>query len=332
MIFEDKKIKIFFSVTILATLALLVLFFLLMPSLTLEISSSDQSDQKGNNILKSILSSVFNKKDKSTVNILALGRPGQGYSGSNLTDTIVLIHLKPAEKKAVLISLPRDLLVKNNKTGQLTKINSLYYISGIEQLKEKITEITGLPIDYYALIDITVAKEVITLVDGINVLVPQDIVDPYFPGPNHSYQTFNLAAGWRYLDGETALKYIRTRYTSPNGDFDRMARQQQIIHLLKQKVLELNLLWDFPTYLKIFNSLRDHVETDLGLLELKSLWQMIKDTPANQIRAIVIDKKETDLLTGGQIMLGDQRASVVYPRTGQGEYKRIKEYIERVIK
>jgi len=332
MIFENKKIKIFFLATILTILALLILFFSLMPSPTLEISSLNQSDQKDNNIFKSILSSVFNRKDESTINILTLGRPGQGYSGSNLTDTIVLIHLKPSEKKAVLISLPRDLLVKNNKTGQLTKINSLYYISGIQQLKEKITEITGLPIDYYALIDITVAKEVITLVDGINVLVPQDIADPYFPGPNYSYQTFNLAAGWRYLDGETALKYIRTRYTSPNGDFDRMARQQQIIHLLKQKVLELNPLWDFPTYLKIFNSLRDHIETDLGLLELKSLWQIVKDTPADQIRTIVIDKKETSLLTGGQTMFGEQRASVVYPRAGQGEYKGIKKYIERVIK
>jgi len=336
MIFKNEKLKAVFLITTLVILATLVLFLSLKPASTLEISSLNEgqnsSDQKNANIFKSILSSVFNRKDGSTVNILTLGRPGQGYSGSNLTDTIVLIHLEPAEKKAVLISLPRDLLVTNSKTGQLVKINSLYYISGIEQLKEKITEITGLPIDYYALIDIVVAKEIITLVDGVNVLVPQDIVDPYFPGPNYSYQTFNLAAGWRYLDGETALRYIRTRYTSPNGDFDRMARQQQVIHLLKQKVLELNLLWDFPTYLRIFSSLRDHIETDLGLMELKSLWQIVQDTPVSQIRTVVIDKKETNLLVGGQTMFGEQRASVVYPQAGQGEYKEIKEYIEKVIK
>ena len=329
-------------VFVLIIISLSVLLYQMIPSSSIEVTSKDKttenqlieklSQNRKINILKSILPLSLTKiKESPAINILALGRPGQGYSGQNLTDTIILVHLKPAKEEAVLISLPRDLLVKTSSHGRLTKINSLYSLAGIEGLKEKIKEITGLSIDYYILIDLVVAKEIISLVDGLNVDVPQDINDPYFPGPNYTYQTFNLAAGWRYLDGETALKYIRTRYTSPNGDFDRMARQQQIIQLLKQKVLGLNLLWDFPTYLKIFNTLKDHIETDLGLLEIKSLWQITKQTKADQISSLVIDKKETGLLVGGQVMFGEQRASVVYPKTGQGNYNEIREYI-RIIK
>lgn len=289
-----------------------------------------QMEKTKKSIISSFLSLPLDKK-RSPVNILALGRPGQNYPGQNLTDTIILIHLNAGQEKAVLISIPRDLLVKVPGRNQMTKINSLYQLVGIEGLKEKIEEIVQLPIDHYILIDLTVAKEIIDLVGGLNIYVRQDINDPYFPGPNYTYQSFNLSAGWRYLDGETALKYIRTRYTSPNGDFDRMARQQQVINLLKQKVLSLNPLWDFPTYLKIFNSLNNHIETDLGLLEIKSLWQTAKEIDAQRISNLVIDKKETNLLVGGQVMLGGQKASVAYPKAGQGNYEEIRDFIKKII-
>lgn len=287
-------------------------------------------EPENKNILK-LIPSFNSNQDKLPSNILVLGRPGRGYSGQDLTDTIIIAHLDSSNQKAILISLPRDLLVKVPQTDQLTKINGLYNIVGIEKLKKKITEITGLTIDYHILIDLVVAQEIIELVDGLNVYVPQDINDPYFPGPNYTYQTFSLAAGWRYLDGTTTLKYIRTRYTSPNGDFDRMARQQQIVTLLKQKVLELNLLWDFPTYLKMFNSLKNHLTTDLSILELKNLWQTARKIKANQITHLVIDQKETGLLRGNQVLFGQQMASVVYPVSGQGNYGEIKEYIQEYI-
>lgn len=291
-----------------------------------KIQTEEDPQEKKDNLLKSIL--PFSLENNNPVNILLLGRPGNGYSGGNLTDTIILAHLTPAKEKATLISLPRDLLVKIPNTNKLTKINSLYNIAGIDGLKEKIEEITGLKIDYHVLVDLVVAQEIIELVDGLNVYVPKDIDDPFFPGPNYTYQTFNLSAGWRYLDGPEALRYIRTRYTSPNGDFDRMARQQQVITLLKQKVLELNLLWDFPTYLKMFNSLKNNIETDLGIIELKKFWEIARSIKYNQISQLVIDKKETKLLIGGQVLFGEQMASVIYPVAGQGNYDKIKEYIK----
>jgi len=266
-------------------------------------------------------------------NILVLGRAGQGYAGGNLTDTILLVHISQFDsvKKSALISLPRDLLVRIPESQSWRKINSLYALVGINGLKNKIEEITGLSVDRYIVVDLAVVEEIINLIDGLNVYVKEDINDPYFPGPNYTYQTFNLSAGWRYLDGPTALRYIRTRYTSPNGDFDRMTRQQQVIQLLKQKVLALNPLWDFPTYLKIFDSLNKHIETDLSILEMKTLYQIAKEIGADQIKSGVIDEKNTELLTGGQVPLGEQTASVVYPKAGQENYSVIKDFIKKIL-
>lgn len=340
---KDRKIKIICFFVFMTTLLLLSIFFYQLSNRSVaekketeSISKRIETKEKSVSVIKSFFPSRI-EKNQSEINILALGKPGESYPGGELTDTIILIHLPQNDgnsndnRKAFLISLPRDLLVEIPNKGGLTKINSLYNLVGINKLKEKIKEITGLSVDNHVVVDLAVVEEVISLIDGLNVFVEQDINDPYFPGPNHSYQTFNLSAGWRYLDGPATLRYIRTRYTSPNGDFDRMSRQQQIIQLIKQKVLALNPLWDFPTYIKIFNSLQNHIETDLGLLEIESLWKTAKEIGPDNIINLVVDKKETGLLIGGQVMFGKQRASVVYPKTGQGEYEEIKEFIKQTV-
>jgi LCP family protein required for cell wall assembly len=308
---------------------------------------------------------IFDDFNTDQLNILALGRPGAGHPGENLTDTIIIFHFGSDQKLAV-ISLPRDLLVKipasnisparNTQASQpcfirrcgqasqtdwpsdanepkaqsYTKINQLYGMGGLEMIKQKTKEITGLSVDRYVLMDLTTVEELINFVDGVNVFVPQDIYDPLFPGPNYSYEAFALKAGWRYLDGETALKYTRTRY-SKQGDFDRMKRQQQILLALKQKVLSFNPLFDLPVYLKIFQSFKEHVQTDLTLMEIKSLWQLGQKIEPSQIINLTIDKERTDLLTSGPIILNGQTASMVWPRAGQENYSEIKELIQRAI-
>lgn len=316
----------FLKIIIVCLVLLACLFFLMKfaPAHSVEISSKDQLIQN-----QSGETDIFQSLKGITANILFLGKPGAGYPGGELTDTIIITHLKENENGLTMISLPRDLLVKIPDKETFAKINSLYILAGIESVKEKIREITGLAIDYYVIIDLTAIKEIVNLLDGLNVNVPQDIYDPYFPGPNYSYQPFVLKAGWRYLDGENILKYIRTRYTSPNGDFDRMARQQQIIKLAEQKIFSLNPLADFLTYLKIFNSLNKHIETDIGVTKMKYFWGIIENLDTNKLRAVVIDENNTSLLTSGQALFGTQIVSIVLPKAGQENYQEIKEYVRK---
>lgn len=319
----------FLKIIVVCLVLLVCLFFLMKfaPARSVEISSQDRTLQN-----QSDRTDIFQSLKGTTVNILFLGKPGDGYPGGELTDTIIITHLKENENDLTMISLPRDLLVKIPNKETFSKINSLWTLAGIESVKEKIQEVAGLTVDYYVIMDLTAVKEIANLLDGLNVNVPQDIYDPYFPGPNYSYQPFVLKAGWRYLDGENILKYVRTRYTSPNGDFDRMARQQQIIKLAKQKIFSLNPLADFLTYVKIFNSLNKHIETDIDITKMKYFWKLTENLNADKLKTIVIDENNTSLLTGGQAAFGTQIASIILPKNGQENYREIKEYIAKRLK
>ena len=295
---------------------------------------------EGSNLTSSVAAKANNAKEamlfwqaddlKEETNILILGTPGQNHPGSQLTDSILIAHIEPDDKKLVLFSLPRDLLVRT-PGGYLAKINSLYSLFGLKALKEKITQVTDLECQHHIIINFKAAEEIIDSIDGLNINIPKNIYDPYFPGPNHSYQVFSLEAGWRYMNGTEALKYIRTRYTSPQGDFDRMSRQQQVLRAIKQKVFALNPLWDLPTYLKIYNSMKSRIKTNLTVAELKSLWKVAQEINVDQIFTATVDKKNTKLVTSGLITLNEQEVSAVWPRAGLGNYQDIKKYLNHLL-
>ena len=268
------------------------------------------------------------------INFLLLGAPGAGNDAPDLTDTIIIAHLDPSQQKIYLFSLPRDLLVKMPGADYYVKINSLYAYNRnnigheFDALRQSAEDLTGLPIDHYIFIDLTVLKNTIDTLGGINVMVEKDIIDTRFPGPNHSYQTFALKAGWRYLDGETALKYARSRHSGA-GDFDRIERQQEILQAIKRKALGLHF-WNFGTYWELYNNFANHVKTDLGLWQLKNYYASVKEIPGENL--IKSDLESSGLFATGPMNLGGEIASIVKPRAGVGEYKEIKEYIKNIIK
>lgn len=285
---------------------------------------------------QSWLAEIFSPKTESAPkeNFLILGATGPGYDAPDLTDTILIAHLDPANKKIYLFSLPRDLLVKIPGGDNWTKLNALYAINKKNQghefdlIAQKVQEISGLAINHYVLVELATVKNLVDILHGVNVMVKNDILDTAFPGPNHSYQTFEIKAGWRYLDGETALKYIRSRH-SVNGDFDRIERQQQVLQALKQKVLQLSF-WDAATYWNIFNTLASQIKTDLNLLQIKDFWQLVKNIPAQDTVKTEINNAE--LMTTGSANFDGQTASVVEPKAGPENYEAIKEYITAIIK
>ena len=267
------------------------------------------------------------------VNFLLMGIPGQGNDAPDLTDTILIVHFNPARQKIYLFSLPRDLLVKIPNNQNYAKFNALYALAKkdagheFDLIKHKAEEISGLSIDHYALVDLTVVKNSVDILGGVNVMVKKDICDERFPGPNHSYQTFEIKAGWRYLDGETALKYIRSRH-SAIADFDRITRQQEVLQALKQKILNLKI-WQLAAWLEIYENFSSHIKTDLSLWQGKKYWDKTKDIPGENIIKSEINRE--NLIVGGQATLGGETASVLKPKAGLENYEEIKEYIKKII-
>lgn len=269
-----------------------------------------------------------------TENFLLLGAPGQGNDAPDLTDTILIARFDSGQNKIFLFSLPRDLLVKIPGQNNYTKLNALYAFNKknngqeFNSLVKKTEEISGLKIDHYIFVDLETVKNIVDILGGVNILVKKDIIDETFPGPNHSFQTFKIQAGWRYLDGATALKYMRSRH-SAGGDFDRISRQQEVLQVLKQKVLTLNF-WDLKKIVEIYQTLSANIKTDLSLWQIQNYWQDIKGIPGENI--IRSELASQSFFTSGQMLLGGELASIIKPAAGVENYEEIKKYIQEIIK
>lgn len=271
----------------------------------------------------------FSAKEQR-VNALFLGIAGQGNNAPNLTDTLMVMSINPKNQEGFLLSIPRDLLIKAPNGNYYTKINSLYQEKGIEAVKNILSEITGLKFDYNIVIDLQGVKKIIDQLDGIDILVEKDIYDPAFPGPADSYQLFTLKKGWQHLDGETALKYIRTRH-DPSGDFARMDRQQKILIALKEKIASLHPIWNLAIIFDIWKTAKDHFQTNLSLLNIKSFWKTAKNFSLEKINFRVLDA-ETGLLVPGHTLLGNERAYILKPKAGINNYEEIKSFVKTLFK
>ena len=280
-------------------------------------------------------------EDKDQISFLFLGIGGEEHiSGKYLSDTNILIILMPSTKKAAIISIPRDLLVKS-PTGSLVRINALYSMGpedkeeypgqrGVEHTKNAIKDITGVEVDYYMVLDLEGVKEVVDTLGGINVRRSDDLTDTWFPDESAGYETYEINEGWRYLDGEQAVKFIRTRHTS-GGDFDRMQRQQEVALAIKRKLEGLKSISGIPKLFSVYESLQDRLTTDLKFNEIMRLADL---TDGLENESIVFDRltaQDGGLLKYDSIIWNNQRASVLSPKAGRENYEEIRKKINGII-
>jgi len=279
--------------------------------------------------LKDITSSkekTLRGENEGRINILLLGLAGENYPGENLTDSIIIASVNPKTFQTAMLSIPRDLYVQIPETESYTKINALYArgkdlrgrsVDGIEDLKKALTDITGLPIHYYIALDFDGFKKVIDELSGIKIQVPKDIHDERYPGPNFSYETFDIEKGLYTFDGETALKYARTRHDE-DGDFGRAYRQQLILESARQKAFSVQTLLNLPAINNILNIIGDHLRTDVPLDELESFLELSKKIDTHLTINKVLDAgKLESLMAVSHVYLGHVQAFILIPRTGK---------------
>jgi len=177
-----------------------------------------------------------------------LGVAGKGKPGQNLTDTIMIASINPKTNQVALLSIPRDLYVTIPGNNAAMKINAVYQYGlnstnndeqkASQMLKSAINNITGLDINYYIVLNFDGFTRVVDTIGGVNITSARDIHDARYPGPNYSYETFDLSAGFHHLDGATALQYARERHDDPEGDFGRAKRNKIFFRLPKAKYFQ----------------------------------------------------------------------------------------------
>lgn len=276
------------------------------------------------------------QSNQGQTNFLILGTPGKDWPAPHLTDSIMVGILEYEPVSVKLVSIPRDFAYRK-QSGTFVKLNSIYAnnlsqgkLAAFKAVAKAIEDITGLRIHYYVKIDLNVVTEVVHKLGGVNVRVPETIYDPQFPGPHYSYQTFKVKRGWRYLDAQQAAKFIRTRHTQ-YGDFIRMQRQKQLLAALWLKIENMGIFQQFTTALSLWQSLRKHIETNLTLEELRTLFGLAKKIGLDRVQSDQLDiRGDNALLTETHMNFGQTQVYVVVPRAGAGDYSEIHEFFKEL--
>lgn len=265
-------------------------------------------------------------------NIMLIGIGGEGHDGANLTDTIIVAGLDYENKVVPMLSIPRDLYIMSDEYGR-QRINSVYYSflsqygkkEGIHALKKLVGEITGREIQYYALVNFQGFKDIVDSLGGIDVMVEEAIYDPKYPkGETIYYETFKIDAGLQHLDGETALKYARSRSTT--GDYNRAKRQQTLLYAIRDRAFSMDILTDAGKIKSLYDSVAESIDTNLSLAEILELAKLSKEFNKEDIFPAVLNDDPTSC--GGLLYTPAREyfdgAAVLLP-AGGGTYSYIHE-------
>jgi LCP family protein required for cell wall assembly len=160
---------------------------------------------------------------------------GWDYTGprgldGNLTDTI--LHVSVVGDEVTLIAIPRDLYLD----AWQTRINAMYAYQGAEGLRRTVEELLGLPVDYYAVINLDLFQNVVDALGGVEVNVPYRMLYT----DRAAGLRIDLQPGPQVLDGAAAAGFVRFR-ESPRGDLDRLDNIKSLAFAMLQRVRDLNV-------------------------------------------------------------------------------------------
>jgi len=242
------------------------------------------------------------------INILLLGIADSGHPGKDLSDTIMVVSVDPINKGMAMLSIPRDLYVPL-PTGGSAKINAAHAFGeeyhrdeggGPALAKETVSNILDLPIHYFIRLNFQGFKDLVDEVGGIDIEVKKDIYDPYYPNDKtFRYEPYRISAGEHHMNGDAALKYARSRYST--SDFDRAGRQQQILVALRQKAISLNVMLNPKKISDILNILKDNLKTDMQFWEIEKFAELMQDVESETIVHRVLDNSKEGLLYSGMV-------------------------------
>lgn len=195
------------------------------------------------------------RQDGKLTNILVLGvdaRPGETKSRS---DTMMIVSIDPKLDKAAIISIPRDTKVEMPGTDN-DKICVANVIGGPEYAVKIVEKLTSTKIDYYVELDFKGFKEVVDILGGVTVNVPERMYKPS--------EDINLYPGTKKLNGRDALAFVRYR-DYVNGDIDRANMQQYFLKALAEEILQPKTITKLPKLVKQANS---HITTNMGVTDM----------------------------------------------------------------
>lgn len=237
-------------------------------------------------------------------NILLIGSDNRGNgnekygqdSGTQRSDTTILLHLSADRSNATAMSIPRDLMAHvpectkpdgSTISPKFEQFNWAFEAGGAACTIRTVEEMTGIRVDHHLIVDFGGFKNMVDAVDGVEVCLAN---------PVHDVQAhLDLPAGRQKLDGEQALGFVRARHGFGDGsDTERIGRQQDFLASLVKKVQSNGVLLNPVKLYPLLDSATKSLTADPGLNSLSELYklaQSLQKVPAGQIHFLTVPRE-----------------------------------------
>lgn len=254
------------------------------------------------------------------VNFLLLGVDSGPGRDEALTDTILVVSVDPVAESAVMVSVPRDTALvplpdtsvypdalypmKINQLSTDARLNPAAWCPdlpeseaaacGIRALERAIGTYLGIPIQYYAQVDLRGFAQLIDAVGGVTLCLDGEMVDVEYTGPGVEGRGIVLPAGCSQYDGALALAYARSRkgyIELPDGtreqqdDFKRADRQQKVLLELRSEIASADIIFELPS---ILDAVGETVTTDFPRGKAGDLASLVPLVTGSSIERVVL--------------------------------------------
>lgn len=218
--------------------------------------------------VRELVTPAFDGEDR--LQVLALGVD----QASGNADTIIVATVDLKNRAVYALSIPRD--TRAEIPGHRTfKINAAYSWGGLSTAKQAVENLLGITIDRVVLVHLEGFKRIVDLLGGVEVDVEKDM--HYVDRKQGLY--IHLKKGYRLLDGEKAMQYVRFRH-DPLGDLGRIQRQQKFLKALVAKMFGWQEIDKLP---ELTRQIMEQIETDMTTREVVHLARFGKELPPERI-------------------------------------------------
>ncbi|MFF3752870.1 LCP family protein [Streptomyces sp. NPDC002018] len=235
---------------------------------------------------------------------------GRDDSGSQRSDTTMLLHLAADRQSATAVSIPRDLMVDipscrkqdgTRSTPQFAQFNWAFQFGGAACTIRTVEKLTGVRVDHHMVVDFSGFKGIVDAVDGVEVCLKEPVED--------IQAQLRLPAGTQTLDGEQALGFVRARHGIGDGsDTQRMERQQRFLGALFKKVRSNGVLLNPTRLYPVLDAATKAITTDPGLDSLTDLYEL-----ARSMQSVPVDKVQFMTVPRQQYRADRNRDELVQP-------------------
>ena len=285
------------------------------------------------------------------VNLLLLGISGEEKAGADLTDTVIFVSINPRTGNTLMLSLPRDIWLASMRA----KLNTAYHYGNEKKLggglllaKASVAEILNQPVDFGIVIDFSGFEQIIDLLDGVTLKVENSFDDFHYPIPGKEidecggdpeyrcrYEHLHFEAGEQAMDGETALKYVRSRYAEgeEGTDYARSRRQQQLLAAIKNKLFSFKVLRNPFEMIRLIKVAQQNFETDISQNNWGGMVKLLLKMRSGDLSSEILDggvegRKEYLINPPPNPQKYDNHW-VLIPRTG--DWQEIQEYVQNLL-